>query len=93
MEKRRQQYGSADYKAAQGVMRESLVKLVNEDYRDLLPQITAPVDLVWGAHDTAAPLAMVQEAVPLFAKADLVVSETSGHLLDEPLYALLRERL
>jgi pimeloyl-ACP methyl ester carboxylesterase len=69
------------------------VRLVNEDYRDLLPKVTAPVELVWGAHDTAAPLPMVQEAAALFPQASLVVAPDSGHLLDEHLYALLHERL
>jgi pimeloyl-ACP methyl ester carboxylesterase len=93
MEEQRQKHGSADYRAATGVMRETLVKVVNEDYRHLLPSITAPVDLVWGAGDTAAPLAMAKEAATLFPKVDLVVSEASGHLLDPALHALLKERL
>jgi len=93
MEQQRRKHGSADYRAAQGVMRDTLVRLVNEEYRDLLPRITAPVDLVWGAHDTAAPLDMVRKASGLFAQAELTVSPTSGHLLDEALHSLLRERL
>jgi pimeloyl-ACP methyl ester carboxylesterase len=93
MEKQRRKHGSADYRAADGVMRDTLVRLVNEDYRDLLPTITAPVDLVWGAHDTAAPVRMVEEAATLLRKADLVVAPDSAHLLDDHLYALLRERL
>ncbi len=93
MEAERRKRGSADYRAASGVMRGTLVRLVNEDYRALLPSVTAPVDLVWGAGDTAAPLPMVQEAVGLFPSATLTVSDSSGHLLDEGLYALLRERL
>ena len=74
-------------------MRASLVKLVNEDYRDLLPSISAPVELVWGAHDTAAPLALAREATALLRAATLTVSEESGHLLDAPLIELLRARL
>ncbi len=93
MEAERRRRGSADYRAASGVMRDTLVKTVNEDYRSLLPRIEAPVDLVWGAGHTAAPLTMVQEAVALLRTADLTVSPTSGHLLDEALYRLLRERL
>ena len=93
MEEQRQKHGSDDYRAADGVLRETLVMLVNEDYRDLLPLIAAPVDLVWGAGDTAAPLAMAKEAATLIPKVDLVVSETSGHLLDPALHALLKERL
>ena len=93
MEAEKQKRGSADYRNATGVMRDTLVKLVNEDYREQIAAITAPVDMVWGAHDSAAPLPMAQEAAAVFAKADLVVSPTSGHLLDDALYALLKERL
>jgi pimeloyl-ACP methyl ester carboxylesterase len=93
MEEQRRKRGSADYRTAEGVMRGTLVRLVNEDYRDLLPGIDAPVEMVWGASDTAAPLDMAREAQALLRKATLTVSDTSGHLLDEALYGLLRERL
>jgi len=93
MEEARRKHGSADYRNAQGVMRDTLVRLVNEDYRDLLPEVKAPVTMVWGAHDTAAPLAMAKEAAGLFPSARLVVSESSGHLLDQGLVTLLREEL
>jgi pimeloyl-ACP methyl ester carboxylesterase len=93
MEEQRRKRGSEDYRNAEGVMRDTLVKLVNEDYRHLLPGIDAPVELVWGASDTAAPLDLAREAQGLLRKATLTVSETSGHLLDDGLYALLRDRL
>ena len=93
MEQERRRHGSADYRNASGVMRDCLVRLVNEDYRDLLPAITAPVQLVWGEGDTAAPVAMAREAQSLLARAGLVVSPTSGHLLDDELCALLRAAL
>jgi pimeloyl-ACP methyl ester carboxylesterase len=93
MEAERRKHGSADYRAAQGVMRDTLVRLVNEDYRDLLPEVKAPVTMVWGALDTAAPLTMAQEAEALFPSARLVVADSSGHLLDQTLVALLRDEL
>lgn len=93
MEAERRKRGSADYRAATGVMRDTLVRLVNEDYRDLLPAIDVPVELVWGAGDTAAPLEMAREAAGLLPQATLTVSDTSAHLLDPALVALLRERL
>jgi pimeloyl-ACP methyl ester carboxylesterase len=93
MEAERRKRGSADYRAAQGVMRDTLVRLVNEDYRALLPDVKAPVSMVWGMHDTAAPLAMAKEAVTLFPSATLAISEASGHLLDDALVDLLREAL
>jgi pimeloyl-ACP methyl ester carboxylesterase len=93
MEEQRRKRGSADYRNAEGVLRDTLVKLVNEDYRSELGRIHSPVEMVWGASDSAAPLAMAREASELLAEATLTVSGTSGHLLDESLYALLRERL
>lgn len=93
VEAQRRRYGSADYNAASGVLRDSLVRLVNEDYRDLLPQVSAPVEMVWGAGDTAATPAMAREAQALLPAATLSVSPTSAHLLDDALVALLRERL
>lgn len=85
----RQRYGSADYKAAHGVMRDVLVKAVSEDYADLLPRVTCPVHLVWGEHDTAAPAAMARAAAERFPDARLTVVPGSGHLLDPALYAEL----
>lgn len=93
MEEQRRRHGSADYRNASGVMRDCLVRLVNEDYRDLLSGIGAPVEMVWGASDTAAPLAMAREAQGLLPRGELTVSESSGHLLDAALVGLLRERL
>jgi pimeloyl-ACP methyl ester carboxylesterase len=93
MEAQRRKRGSADYRAAQGVMRDTLVRLVNEDYRELLPRLELPVELVWGAADTAAPLDLAREAAQLMPHATLTVSQTSGHLLDAALVALLREQV
>ena len=93
MEAEKRRRGSEDYRNATGVMRDTLVKLVNEDYREQVLATQAAVEMVWGASDSAAPLAMAKEAAALFPKADLVVSASSGHLLDAGLYALLRERL
>lgn len=94
MEQERRKRGSADYVAAQGVMREVLVKAVNEDYGDQLDQISTnglPVAMVWGEHDTAAPVAMAERALQrLGASADLDVVPGSAHLLDDALVAALR---
>ena len=89
----RRKRGSEDYRNAQGVMRDTLVRLVNEDYRTEIPQVRCRTTMVWGAHDTAATLPMAQEAQALFGQAELKVSESSGHLLDAALVALLREAL
>ena len=77
---------SSDYSAAQGVMRQIFVKVVNEDLQPLLPRIKASALLVWGENDTATPLSDGQLMEKLIPDAGLVVFEGCGHysFLDEP---------
>ena len=55
----RQRYGSADYRAATGTLRQVLVKAVGEDgrYGDALAAFPARSSWCGATHDTAAPLA------------------------------------
>ena len=81
MEALRRSRGSADYRNATGVMRDTLVIAVNEHYEDLLPRITCPVELVWGDDDTAAPLSMAEAAVSRFGGGTtLTIVPGAGHL-------------
>lgn len=60
-------FGSADYKSATPVMRETMVKLINEDIREYLPGIKAPTILIYGENDTATPPAdgeYIREKIP-----------------------------
>ena len=52
----RKRYGSADYLAAKGVMREIFVRVVNESYETELAEVRCPTAFVWGRSDTAAPV-------------------------------------
>jgi pimeloyl-ACP methyl ester carboxylesterase len=79
MEAERRTHGSADYRNAQGVMRDSLVRLVNEDYREQLGRVRCHVEMVWGDGDTAATAAMAHEAASLLADAHLEVLPGVGH--------------
>lgn len=92
LEKQRRKYGSADYNAAHGVMREILVKVVNEDYRDDLAKITAPVRLVWGENDTAAPTEAGRAAAELLG-APITVVPGAAHLLEGELRDAVRKEL
>lgn len=80
MESLRHRYGSYDYQHAQGVMRSVLVRVVNESYEESLVQITCPVELIWGANDTAAPVAVAREASVLLRDAKLEVIPDGGHM-------------
>lgn len=93
LEKRRQKYGSADYLAAQGVMRGILVRVVGENYDDDLARITAPVRLVWGELDAAAPADAGLAASTRLADATFRVVPGAGHLLEGELRDAVREEL
>jgi pimeloyl-ACP methyl ester carboxylesterase len=69
---------SKDYASA-GPLRETLVKLVNEDLTPLLPHIKSPTLLVWGADDTETPLASAKVMERLIPQARLVVFQNAGH--------------
>jgi len=91
MERLRKQSGSADYRNAEGVMRDVLVAAVNEDYAALLPELRCPVELVWGDDDTSATLAMAREAEPRFGgPTTLTVVPGAGHLTPLTAPAALR---
>jgi pimeloyl-ACP methyl ester carboxylesterase len=78
-------FGSADYRAA-GQLRGTLVRLVNEDLRPLLPRVAAPTLLIWGDRDAETPLsdaAIMEREIP---DAGLVIFPGAGHFAyaDDP---------
>lgn len=78
--------GSADYRAVSGTMRGTLVRLVNEDLRGLLPELHIPVLLIWGDQDTETPVGDGRLMERLIPDAGLVVFEGAGHYayLEQP---------
>ncbi|MGH2685417.1 MAG: alpha/beta fold hydrolase, partial [Actinomycetota bacterium] len=94
MESLRRRHGSADYRAATGVMRDVLVRVVNETYEEQLRAVRCPVELVWGDDDTAAPLEAAERAADLLGDlATLTVLPGAGHLTPSTAPDALREAL
>jgi len=81
MEKEKRKRGSEDYRTASGVMRDILVKVVNESYEGQLGRISSPVHLLWGEDDTDVPLSVAEAAQALIADADLEVLSGVGHFV------------
>ncbi len=79
LENLRKKNGSADYNAASPIMRQTLVKVVNEDLQHLMPGVTAPTLLVWGTADDATPLSDAKIMEKLMPEAGLVTFEGAGH--------------
>jgi pimeloyl-ACP methyl ester carboxylesterase len=87
VDKLRERYGSADYKAAQGVMRAVLVRSVAEDYTDALQRVQAPVGFCWGELDTAATVDVAKRAAAMVQHVccfDVVASIGHDVILQAP---------
>ncbi len=74
-----ERYGSADYKAAKGVMRETFVKVVNEDLLPYAARVKPSTLLFWGDQDTETSLWEGQLLEKTIPDAGLVVWEGAGH--------------
>jgi len=72
-------FGSEDYQQAQGVMRQTMVKVIHDDLKHLLPKIEAPTLLFWGEKDDATPLYMGQMMAEMIKDAGLVTVKNGGH--------------
>ena len=79
LENFRKKMGSADYAAASPMMRQVMVKVVNEDLEPYLPNIKCPTLLVWGVNDTATPLSDGEKMEKLIPDAGPVKLENAGH--------------
>lgn len=93
MERLRFRYGSEDYRAAEGVMRQVLVRSLGERYDDVLARVSCPVELVWGEEDVAAPLGAARAAASRMPLARLTVVPGGGHLLPTTYPAELRHAI
>lgn len=68
-----------DYNEAEGVMKETIVKVLEEDLSALLPQISHKTLILWGTDDGATPLADAQKISRLIKNAKLVTFEGVKH--------------
>ena len=86
LENLRKRSGSEDYRRASPVMRETLVRLVNEDLRASLPEVKASVLLICGENDTATPLEDVKLMSELIPDSGLVPVRGGSHycFLEQP---------
>ncbi|MDE0609628.1 MAG: alpha/beta hydrolase [Anaerolineaceae bacterium] len=74
-----QRYASPDYRAAEGAMRPTFVRIVNEDMRPFATRVRPPTLLFWGDQDEETPLWMGVELESLIPDAGLIVWEGAGH--------------
>ncbi len=72
-------FGSQDYRDSDGVMRQTMVKVINDNLFDLLKLIKAPSLLIWGENDEDTPLYMGQIMEKEIPDSGLVLLKGAGH--------------
>jgi pimeloyl-ACP methyl ester carboxylesterase len=90
LERAKRSRGSQDYRSATGIMRDILVKVVNESYEGQLGRITHPVQLLWGENDREVPVSVAESARALLSDSTLEVLPGVGHLVPIQAPAALR---
>lgn len=77
---------SSDYRALDGIMRETFVKTVNSYLENRLPDVLRPVLLIRGETDGAITMDQIQLMEREIPDAGLVLVENAGHypFLDQP---------
>ncbi len=71
-------FASSDYQQA-GELRDTFVKVVNQDLRDYARRIKAPTLLIWGDKDTETLMAEAQVLNSCIPDSGLVVLQGGGH--------------
>lgn len=77
-ERLRQLLGSPDYKTS-GALRNTFIKVINEDLTYLLPEIAAPTVLMWGSRDREVPLWKTKLMKRMIPNSHLRVVWGAGH--------------
>ncbi len=72
-------FGSRDYRDSDGLMRQTMVKVINDNLFNLLGLIKAPTLLIWGENDEETPLYMGQIMEKEIPDSGLVILKGAGH--------------
>lgn len=72
-------YASSDFLATSGIMRETFLRVVNQDLSDYAKRIQAPTLLIWGENDQDTPLWQATQLESLIPDAGLVIYPNAGH--------------
>jgi pimeloyl-ACP methyl ester carboxylesterase len=85
MDEIRRNRGSPDYRAATGVMRDVLVRVIGESYEPELRSLRSRVYLLWGSEDREVPVEVAEAVLRTIREgggnAELEVIPGVGHLL------------
>ena len=71
--------GSVDYRNSEGVMRDTLVKAVNDNLEKELSMINSNVKLIWGEDDIEVPVSVAIKSNKLISNSELTIIPNHGH--------------
>ena len=72
-------YGSSDFNATDGTLRQTFVNVINQDLESYAKRVRVPTLLFWGDKDQDTPLWMGQALEKLIPDCGLVIHEGAGH--------------
>ncbi len=72
-------FGSKDYKQVTGVMRTSLIQIVNQDLKSFLQNVNTKTLIVNGSKDKSVPLKVAKIFNKNIKRSELVVMKGKGH--------------
>jgi pimeloyl-ACP methyl ester carboxylesterase len=72
-------YGSADFNAVSGVMRQTFINVIQQDLRAYAERATPSTLLFWGENDSDTPLWMGQTLEKIMPDAGLIVHKNATH--------------
>lgn len=79
-------FGSSDYQNSPDVLKKTMSNILNEDQKEIMPNIKTPTLLIWGDKDTATPIQDGKAMEKLIPGSGLVEVKGGGHysFLDNP---------
>ncbi len=86
LKRKLESFGSSDYKNLLGVMRETFVRVVNEDLSQDAAKILCDTQIVWGEKDKETKLFMAKKYHKLIKNSKLDIISNAGHFcfLEKP---------
>lgn len=75
----RKKCGSKDYNNCNSILRNTLVRIVNEDYKDQLYKIKCPTLIIWGEYDQETPLKDGKIMHKEIRNSGLVIIQNANH--------------
>lgn len=83
----------SDYIYAKGVMKESYLKIINEDLSYLLFSIKVTTVIIWGKKDDVTPIKLAYFAKEKIKNSELTIIDEGDHDLERKMPRILSEKI